>query len=350
MRSSTSSSNTRIPDIPYRIEWCFILLLVFGFIVSSEFLYRYHGHLPSVVDSNRFWAIHRSDVYSSNGQKRIVIAGASRAQLGLVPSVIRESFPHYRIKQLTIDGTSSFEVVKGLCEDPDFDGIILWSTNARALSAAQNKEKKDFVYSKFFQNDFQQISSMERNLNCYISAFLQNYVVILSPSLTLRKLLGGHLKFKPSYISMTFDRYRSARYFSIMSESQRNEHRLKRLEIRRKSQLGTISITKFKDFIETDLSRLYGLLHSRGGKLILLRMPTTDEHWTMDEESAPKELFWDRIFDLSGIPTIHFRDYPELMEFDCPDASHLDWSDAPEFTRRLSQILKVKIEANRSNL
>ena len=59
---------------------------------------------------------------------------------------------------------------------------------------------------------------------------------------------------------------------------------------------------------------------------------------------ALKELLWDTIGEHSAVATIHFMDYPELAEFDCPDTSHLDWSDAPTFTRRISRILGALID------
>jgi hypothetical protein len=62
-----------------------------------------------------------------------------------------------------------------------------------------------------------------------------------------------------------------------------------------------------------------------------------------DQLRAPKAEYWDRIETLSGIPTIHFADYPELASFDCPDNSHIDATDALEFTRRLIPIVKSKL-------
>jgi hypothetical protein len=343
--SSTSSSNTRIPNLSYRKEWLYTLLLFLSLVALSEWLYRHYGYFTSVRDNNRFWALHRSDVYASGGQSRIVIAGASRAQLGLIPSVVESTIPQYRAKQLTLEGTPAFGVVEDLCNDPGFNGIILWSATASMLFPAEKKEeRRDDVCTAFYRKDFRQGGSLEKNVNCYISALIQEALVTASSNLTLRSLLDRRFQIRPNYLTMTFERYRPARYFASMSGSERAEHKRKRLA-RHRSRLTAVSMTKFREHTQTALAELYQRLRSRGGELILLRMPTTEEHWIIDEACAPKKLFWDQVSDLSGIPTIHFRDYPELMEFDCPDTSHLDATDAPEFTRRLSKIVKAIIES-----
>jgi len=356
MHSSTSSSNARIPRLRYRMEWCCILLCLVGFVVGSELFYRSLGHWTYVLDSKRLWALHRADVYTSGGKKRIVIAGGSRAQLGLVPNVMGELFPHYRVKQLSIDGAPSYHIVKDLCEDPDFDGTILWSVMASTVFPAESDGgSKDLLYSSFFHNDFWKADNWEDNLNCYLGAVLQDNLVILSPHLSIRKLTDIRGRLNPNYISMNLDRYRPGRYRATMSDTEQRKHREERIErarawfekaVSRQPEQKAMHMRRFKEFLAGELSRLHGRLRARGGEMVMLRMPTTGRSWEMDEERGPQQLFWDRIHELSGIPTIHFHDYPNLRSFDCPDTSHLDWSDAPEFTRRLSRILKDQLEAN----
>lgn len=346
MPSSTSSSNMRIPDARYGWLWFMAVIFFALMIIVFEGVFRWQGHQPTVVDSSRFWAIHRADVYATEGKKRIVIAGASRAQLGLVPSVIEEFFPRYDVKQLTIDGTPAFEIIRDLCEDLDFNGLILWSATASSLLPPKSDDdRKAVIYTQFYHDEFWLEESIEKNFNCLLGAYLQSHLVTLSPNLTLKKILRARLRPKPIYLNMDFNRYRPARYYSVMTKSERIEHKRKRIE-RISANTETMDIVKFSKFIKNDLAPLHRLLRSKGGELVLLRMPTTGEHWSRDNDSAPKELFWDHIADISEILTIHFRDYLALTAFDCPDTSHLDATDAPEFTRSLSQILKNKVRAN----
>jgi hypothetical protein len=71
-------------------------------------------------------------------------------------------------------------------------------------------------------------------------------------------------------------------------------------------------------------------------------MPTCDERWTSDETVFPKARFWDQLAARTRAISIHFKDYPELSKFACPDTSHIASKDAPEFTRGVLAILKAR--------
>jgi hypothetical protein len=81
-------------------------------------------------------------------------------------------------------------------------------------------------------------------------------------------------------------------------------------------------------------------IQARGGRVVYVRMPTCDERWTGDEIVFPKAQFWDQLAAQTRALTIHFKDYPELAKFPCPDTSHIESKDAPEFTRTLLDILQ----------
>lgn len=351
MRSSTSSSNTRIPAISYKKEWGYIALLFVGLIISMECYYRQAGHKPSLTDSSHLWGIHRTNVYTSpegNDGKRIVIIGGSRAQLGLVPATLEQAFPGNKVIQLAIDATPGYGVAEDLCNDPEFDGVILYSATADNVFPG-DASRKDHKYTNSYHQVFKKNSGIEKKVNCYIGTFLQERLVVLSSNLSIKPLLINFSKsnqLKPSYTNMSFNRSRPAHYHSLLSQAGRDKQKRMRIS-GRKQTIYPLNVETFDKHIHTNLSDLYSRLRSRGGELILIRMPTTDGYWDIDEEAVPKKKFWDQITDATGIPTIHFRDYPELMEFDCPDASHLDWSDAPKFTQKLSKILKAKLEANK---
>jgi hypothetical protein len=68
-------------------------------------------------------------------------------------------------------------------------------------------------------------------------------------------------------------------------------------------------------------------------------MPTDQGHWKLDEQYYPYEQYWQRLERLSLAPTIHFKQIPGLDQFKLPDSTHLDQTDAPEFTRILFDYL-----------
>lgn len=296
-----------------------------------------------VVDNERLWAIHRDDVYSADGRRRLVIVGGSRAQLGLVPKELENTFPEYKVKQLAIDGTPAYAIVKDLCEDVKFDGVIIWSATVPTMFPSADSGRRDVVYTEFYRTAFRGAGYINDNLNCRIEAALQSSFVVLSPDMVLRRQIEECFCPETNYIRMYYSRVRAARYHQVMSPERLMNHRAERLRRRSLTHL-KVDWQDFGNLLSQDLGPKADALARRGGKLNILRMPTTDEHWRMDEEDVPKALYWDLITARSGIASIHFKDYPELSSFDCPDTSHLDWIDASNFTRSFASILKGYLE------
>jgi len=339
MPSSISNSERRVPALKYGALWFSAVFLFLTALIGLETAFRHQGHRPVVVDSPTFWSLHRSDVYTENNRRRIVIAGASRAQLGLDPAVMERQLAGYRVKQLSINATPAFEVVRDLCEDPGFDGVLLWSATARLLFPPAGPGRKDAAYTRFYHTRFKKIRYWQRNADCWLRARLQSQFVTLAPHLSLRSLTASRFKPKANVINLRFDRHMPARYYEMMTDEERSIHRQKRIRAHGPDNTECSDIIEFEQFLQKKLVPLHRLLISRGGELILLRMPTTDEHWGIDNRRVPKHLFWDRIEKLTGIPTLHFRDYPVLASFDCPDTSHLDEVDAVKFTRYVAPLI-----------
>ena len=127
-----------------------------------------------------------------------------------------------------------------------------------------------------------------------------------------------------------------------MTEEKLNEHKKKRIQ--RIIENSSVSMKEeiFNQILIDKLKRYYHNLKKHNADLILIRMPTTDEHWDFDQSIYPKAKYWDQINGHTGIPTIHFKDYGQLSNFDCPDTSHLDANDSPLFTMYLSEIIMKK--------
>lgn len=317
----------------------FVITLAF-----FEWFWRHQGHLPSVPDNVRLWAIHRADVYESFGKKKLVIVGASRAQTGLVPSVVGGILPEFGVKMLAVAGSPTTGVIEDLCRDPDFSGIVLWDIDAQWLSTPPGETRRDYAHTRFFHDDYRSLRSLDKNANCVIAAWFQSRFVTLSPRLTLPALVRSRFRPEMDYVAMDFDRYRITRYgYGMLTPWERERRRRHHADAAwRKFRI--VEIHNFDSVMTKHIRLSREMLRARGGDLLFLRMPTTGDRWVSEQISAPRASFWNRIDSLTGATTIHFRDYPELSEFDCPDMSHLDASDAPEFTRRLALILRRKLE------
>ena len=343
MHLSISNSNSRIPNAPYKQIWFLGLLLLVVALFLNEQRWRNKGFLPNITDTKLYWGLQRDNVYSDNGKKKIVIIGFSRSQLGIVPEVLEAQFNNYKVVHLAIDGANAFAVLKDLSEDFDFNGIVLFDTFSPSLLNYKELGAKPWI--DFYRNNFKNYGVIEKKLNLLINTWLQTNIVSLSSQLSLRNILQSKFTPKLSFLHMDQNRYKQAYYYDRMTATDLKRRREKRIEGAKKNfrPASVHDEIIFKKVVNNELLSFYKRLKFRGGDLILIRMPTTDEPWQHSQMKYPKKKFWDQITNWSHIPTIHFKDYKELSSFDCPDTSHLDANDAPEFTKRLANIIEEKL-------
>jgi hypothetical protein len=80
-------------------------------------------------------------------------------------------------------------------------------------------------------------------------------------------------------------------------------------------------------------------IQARGGRVLFVRLPVSGECLAYEEQTFPKQEYWDAFAARTSALCLHFRDLPALAGFDCPDTSHLDRRDAPRFTAALAKVL-----------
>ncbi|MGD9211171.1 MAG: hypothetical protein PVI90_10365 [Desulfobacteraceae bacterium] len=298
--------------------------------------------MPNITDSKMYWAANRSKVYSDGiKNKKIVIIGASRAQLGIDPQVIENELK-LKTVHLAIDGKYAFYVLKDLSEDSSFDGIVIASMTTPALSPEYFEDSKPWV--DFYHNIYEKHIDYSSKFDSFLQVKIQRQFVIMSSALSLKRIIYSLFSPEPLYVHMQTNRYRPAYYHEKMTEEELYEHRKKRIQKVQENSTAPMKEEIFNKILIDKLKKYYNDLKKHNADLILLRMPTTDEHWNFDQSIYPKIKYWDQIVKRTGIPTIHFKDYDQLSNFDCPDTSHLDANDSPIFTKNLSNIIREKID------
>lgn len=343
MHSSISNSNSRIPRSEYKKIWLLTVTLLSILFILSDFYWRKTNFFPSITDTMMYWAINRNKVYDVDNKKTVVIVGSSRAQLGIVPKTIENELNGKRAIHLAINGTPSLYVLKDLSDDPDFNGIVLFDTTAAQLNPTFFLDAKpwvDFYHAKFDDN----FTEVSEKINSFIQVELQKHFTVLSSELTLKRILYSSLSPKPLYLNMQTNRYMPAYYYNRMKPEELKQHKESRITlVNEYSKLKPLNENTFNAELSGKLITYYTKLKNRGGNLFIVRMPSTDEDWSSNQKIYPKDRYWDQIEKITKIPTIHFKDYESLSNFDCPDSSHLDAKDSPAFTKALVDIVKSKI-------
>jgi len=294
-----------------------------------------------VGDTAEFWAHHRGRVAGGEPGEPVVIVGASRAQVGLDPAVLGEALGADRVVQLTIDGSTPLEVVRDLSQDQRFRGTVLCSTTAEVLLRERDPDtRRDLEYLASYHQQRRSPGRLDEHLESVLTARLQSRMVSFSPQLSVRPIVSARLSPRPMYVHMGYDRYRPAAYRERMTADERSANRARRIDRRRERlDAGDFQPADLERLAREELQPMAAALRERGGELILVRLPTTDEHLLMDEVQTPRAEYWDRITPWTGIATVHFLDHASLSDYDCPDTSHIDESDSEAFSRALGDIV-----------
>lgn len=294
-----------------------------------ETFWRARGHRPSATDSADLWSFHRARI-SLGGERSVVLLGASRIQVGIVPEVFEERFPDHRLTQLAIPGRAAVAPLLDIADEPSFRGVLVCSFTASHFQQEFWSDQQHYV------DHYHQRYAWHRGYGTLVQALLQETLAISNPQLRSDKVLYAIASGLPlpraPYVTMLHDRCRSPDY-SLIDVAKHRRRRIEKL----RSSVAKYSVPQPDEWLQ-DVARLdtaVRAIQDRGGTVVFVRFPTSEEHWLIDELRYPKALYWDRMAAATSAKTIHFMDVPSLRVFDLPDTSHVDYRDAPELTQVL---------------
>ena len=315
----------------WKRTWLVAILVSFAFVTGIELLLRANGHHRGLATDLDDWASVRETVYDPEG-KVIVLLGASRMQLNIDTASLRQRYPDYTVAQLAINGCAPMYALEDLANDPQFKGIVVCSIMMGTLpeSGWSGQEKYVAHYHKS--------NNINSKINRTISLFKKDNLVISDPRIKLFNIVKGFATEKkmmePFFIHGLSDRSCKADY-SKCTEEQLMQFVPEVMRQKNKPQL-TLNTNPQKWLKEVQVvETLVQKIHARGGKVIFVRMPTSDELWDYEQQVIPKSLFWDCFVETTSAETIHFKEVATLKSFHCPDRSHLDYRDTEKFTSAL---------------
>ena len=332
MPSSTSNSEIKSNNSWFK-TWGLLLVALLLFFASYENWLKQQGHDTSIVSDQNLWSHYRSR--AKNNPDALVILGASRAQLGLHSETIRKAMPDKELFQLTINGQYPMATLEDLANDQSFVGEVWVSLVAQSLEPVYWDMQA--ANNQYFNVE----STWDKNNNAYLSSWLQSKLRFLHPELHGQKLIKEWQKTgrfpKPFYVKEFLDLSKAGDY-SGLNKGEMVKHFVEQKQQNYQNQ-PPMSLEIWKAQVDK-LIVMVDKIQSRGGRVLLLRMPTDKGHWQLDEQYYPKSSYWDVIQGLEGLQSIHFNDYPLLSNFELPDSSHLDAKDAPVFTTALLNVIE----------
>ena len=340
MRSSTSNFEAaadRIPSRAWLRHWAALAGLVVGLFTTAELSLRWTGHQPPGAASRGrlLWSYHRAQA-SRGKQRSIVLIGASQMQTNVDLPTFREVCPEHRVTQLAINSHGSpIAVLRDLAHDSQFTGIVVASVTAKRIDGSRwLASQQSFV--DHFQGAYSWYSPLECSLQWAVasSSCVFRYNLIEKTRRGLRGR-GNWVPGRATY-HCSFDRQIRQQFVDWNSAPAPATSTTVIRSTVNQQPVSSAFLDKLNQ-IETFVSRI----RSRGGQVILVRMPTHGRHWKTSQQQFPRHRWWDALADrVSSATCIHFQDVAPWKKYHCPDDVHLDYRDSPAFTRDLIDALK----------
>lgn len=338
MLLSTSNSKARAPRGAWGRIWILTLALAITGAVGAELGLRRFGYEPSLTDSPEVWALFRASVYPRfPGEKVIVLIGGSRIQLDVDRSLMEKELGDYRVVQLAIDGSSALPVLYDLARDTAFVGSVLASFRVADLVRETGRA------SEYVDHFHRSRGNLNDVLNSRMRLAGESRFVVRGAQFRFlhffQQLLSRRRLPEPPYIRMLPDRSIRADYTRLDVE----DHRRERLARAALAQEEWESAGIPEDSLSSGaahLARAVEEIQRRGGQVALIRFPVGEELWRMQDQVWPRARYWDALEARTDAITLHFKEAPALDAFPLPDESHLDFRDAPAFTRSLLEALR----------
>lgn len=331
MPLSISNSNERIPDAPWGKMWTLVLVVGIVLLGAWEGFWRWQGFSPSLIDESGLWVQMRKKV-KSNDPRSVVLIGASRIQLGLNTKVFAQMTGITPI-QLAMNGEVPLMLLRHFAQDSSFRGIIISDMNEEWVwTEAEAEGRKPTEWLRAYETQ-----TWSAQVEQWLKGGMQGLVVFrlpdIAPHNVWKAFRVGYWP-APSYVTMLSDRSVLADYTKLDSALIRQKDET----YRTMSRTPPWSPEEYRARSRT-IGAFVTPIIARGGKVIFLRFPTSGVLWELEEQRYPRKDYWDVFAAESQAVTIHFKDYPTLAHFNCPDGSHLDYRDAVPFTKALVEIL-----------
>lgn len=319
----------------WRKIYLVIFIIALSSVFSTELYWRHLSYRPTVVDDKNLWSVHRQRI--SDKPQTLAVLGASRIQLGFSPEVFHSLYPDWTLANLTINANYPVAALADLADNTEFRGVVLMAIDARSLIHIFHSMQQPWV--DYYHRDF----GPGQWLHSQMATFKQSRLVTANAEFSLTRRFVAWLgdSGKPHVTYIVFDRSRFAK--ADYQQIKVDYHLRERFNAMRKSA-AEFTVPTADEWLESNEKLLdwIGLIQQRGGKVILIRMPTNQESWKVDEEHLPRRDYWDRLTGQEGILSLHFKDWPELDSYPLPDGSHLDFRDKQAFTRDLLHKLKER--------
>jgi hypothetical protein len=322
-----------------------MLLIVAVSVISWEIHLRNIGVTKTYDDGGPIWADKRAMVYEPM-DKATVFIGSSRIKFDLdIPTW--EAITGNHAVQLACVGSNPIPVLQNLAEDQNFKGrLVVDVTEGLFFSTAPPNLASPEEYSKYYK-ERTPAQRMSFEINHFLEsrfAFLDKDNFSLNAKLSQLQLKNRPGVFVFPIFPWQFGRVNFDRQETMTPEFVADSNLHKRVTdiwdfFRKMSKDLPASGAKL-DSILNGVKVAVDKIKSRGGEVFFVRTPSSGPYAMGEQMGFPRDKYWERILKETQCPGLHFKDYPALSHFVCPEWSHLAPADAIVFTKEFMRILQ----------
>jgi hypothetical protein len=316
-------------------------------IGAWELYWRSQGYYPNLNDDKTLWAKERAKVENAT-KKDIILIGSSRTYFDLQKKEWEKETGVKPI-QLASTGSSPLPALNDIIENTHFNGTIIIGVTPGLFFSTTNPDASPWqrIQSKI---DFYRKITYAQKSNYALSIPLQKNLVLMSgdeeeweDDIDLKSLLRrihignrNNEEAPPPFYNfgdVASDRNIVMTQRTVLDTAHANSiKRVWNFFARTSPPPDKIATTKYflkkaKKFI------------SRGGNLILVRLPSSGGYRLGENKFLSREKFWNALLTQIDVKSYHFEDYEQLKNLSCPEESHLSKKDAQYLTTELAKIM-----------
>ncbi|MEP6615751.1 MAG: hypothetical protein ABJA57_04200 [Ginsengibacter sp.] len=321
------------------------LVLVVVSLASWEFYLRNKGITTDYDDGESLWSDKRAMVYGAIDQSTVFI-GSSRIKYDLDIETWIAITGDQPI-QLAIEGNSPRPVLEDLANDKNFKGrVVVDVTEGLFFSSSPNNNSDPEGRIAYYKK-----RTPAQRFSFLVNHALESQFVFLDKSnfslaslidrVPVKKRNGVFAmpcEFPMDFGRVTFDRQ------DVMTKKFLSDTNLQNQVKGIWQFFGKINDElpasgKKLDSVMMSVKAACDKIKSRGGQVLFVRTPSSGPYFEAEIKGFPRAKYWDQLLKITNCPGIHFKDYPPIDHFQCPEFSHLSPSDAIIFTKNFIKIL-----------
>ena len=354
MHSSTSNSEPTVylRPLPRFSFWrrivTFTVVLTLTALGSVERYARANNH-PILFQTNpSLWATQWFKLDDSLNDQTVII-GTSRCKFGLILDTWEQETNTRPVMPVWL-GSPPHPTLHLLAQREDFRGLVVCGI-APSFSFSHPSEPQHQDQQKKNAEMHILRYSLSYHIGTPVKRFLKHRFrslnqIALGPIHMLREKMvfadrdGLHAPFLP-IPWMNHQENLQSEYLDSATEIENFMERVTALWQRIIDQQiihGAAGMDSLLESCKADVQRING----RGGQVVFIRHPGSNDFLTFEREHYPRDSFFHRLCNVTGCFGIHFEDYPEFVILQCPEWSHLTTQDANNYTPKLIEFLKQK--------